>query len=407
MSDNNSELMGAFNAFKQTFEGKQDALTKEVQTKTADAISKALEGQQALETQLKAVEQKAAAIETAVNRVVTSSAVEADEVKSGLQTAIKSWIVDGANTSLDEYLKDQKFESKALREAVDSDGGYLIRADFGGVINTRVFDTSPLRTVASVFAINSNAFEFIADEDEADVSATTEEGSRSNTGTPALRMRRIPVHEIYAQAPVTKALLQDYPAVDSWLANKIGDKIGRTENESFVNGNTPTEARGFTTYSAWASAGTFETGKIEQVNSTSSGAFTFNGLLKLMGALNEEYQSNAVFAFKRQTFYTDVMSLKDSQNRPIFNIIMENNLPTMTVLGKRVLLLNDMAATGADALAGAYGDFGRGYYIVDRLGIDLIRDPYSAKPNILFYATKRTGGDVANFQAIKLQKLAA
>jgi HK97 family phage major capsid protein len=409
---NTSELAGAFNAFKETFEKKQkdaDVLITAAQTKTAEFIASQMQKTQDIEAKNTALEQEVKTLAAVINRTPTNSASEANEAKTELQLHLKSFIKDGGAgvQTFDDYMKGAKVETKALREGVDTDGGYLVRADFMGLVNTRIFETTPMRTLASVQSITSNRLEFVADDDEASVSETTEEGSRSVTNTPTLGARIIEAHEIYGLANVTKSMLQDVPNIESWIANKVADRISRKENTNFVTGNGVGKARGFLTYAAWASAGVYESGKVEQVSSGSSANFTYAGLAALQGALKEAYQRNAKFLFKRSVFASKIMTLVDGQQRPIFNMDFKSNtLGVGQILGAPVVFADDMPAAGADSLSGAYGDFGAGYMIVDRLGLDLLRDPYSAKPYVQFYATKRSGGDVANFEAIKIQKLA-
>jgi HK97 family phage major capsid protein len=398
------DLGKQFQAFKEAFNEKQkstDVLVEEKLSKITNEMTLKLEANQ------KEAMEKAAQLEAAINRLPSDEKAAELEEKSKVNSAVLDFMRKGGKSDFDEYAANLKLDVKTLREGVDTDGGYLVRSDFGGIINGRVFETSPLRQFATVLPITSNSIEFVLDDDEMSASATTEEGSRTATNTATIGTISIPVREVYANALVTQSMLDDVPTIDAWTANKIANKIARIENTGFISGDGLSASRGILTYSAWASAGVYESNKVEQVNSGSSGNFTYDGLASLQGSLKEDYQGNARFLTKRITLATKIMTLKDSQNRPIFNLdFSKPTLANPMILGKPVTFCDDIPVAGANTLSLAYGDFGAGYTIVDRLGLKLLRDPYSAKPYVGFYATKRTGGAVTNFEAIKIQKLA-
>ena len=132
----------------------------------------------------------------------------------------------------------------------------------------------------------------------------------------------------------------------------------------------------------------------------------YNGLVNLQNALKEAYQPNAVFLFRRAS-NANIMQIKDGQGRPIFNMVLDKNVGLQpTLMGQPCYYAADIAAIGANALAMAYGDIRKTYQIVDRAGIRVLRDPFTNKPYIRFYTTKRVGGGVVNFEATKLMKMA-
>lgn len=397
------ELASAFGEFKDAIEAKtksQDVLIEEKLNKTADAITAKLEEVQ------KENAEKAATLEAAINRMPSDALAATEEAQEKASNAVRSFIKKGGNSEFAEFVETLGLDEKTLRQAVDTDGGYLVQSQVGGIINGRVFETSPMRQLATVIQGTSNAIDFILDDDEAEALQTVEEGARTTTGTPSIGKLRIEAGEVYAKAKVTQSMLDDVPMIDSWLANKIADKISRIENTNFVTGNGVDKARGILTYDAWSSAGVYQRDAIEQVNSGTNGAFTVDGLISLQGSLKEAYQRNATFLGKRSAI-TQLMKLKDLEGRPIFNLDFKSNVLEGTIFGKQITFADDMPVIGTDSLSLAYGDFGVGYTILDRLGFRLNRDPYSAKPYVEFYAIKRSGGAVTNFEAIKLQKLSS
>lgn len=291
-------------------------------------------------------------------------------------------------------------EMKALSVGSDPDGGYVVDPDTSGRITKKVFETSPVRQYASVQVISTNSLEGLYDLDEAAFGWTGETGSRPETSTPALKKWSIPVHEMYAEPRATQKLLDDASIdMESWLADKVADKFARAEAAAFVNGSGVDQPRGFLTYDA----GTTNPGQIEQKATGANGAFASDpdgadALINMIHGIKAPYRSNAVFAMNRSTL-GGVRLLKDNDGRMLWQPSLAAGMPS-TLLGYPVASFEDMPDyTTTDALAIAFADFAEMYQIVERIGIRTLRDPYTAKPYIKFYSTKRVGGDVVNFEA--------
>jgi HK97 family phage major capsid protein len=290
---------------------------------------------------------------------------------------------------------------KALSVDSDPDGGYLVRPEVSSEIVKKVFESSPVRELASVQTISSDALEIIEDLDEAASGWVGERQARSETDTPQIKKIVIPAHELYANPKASQKLLDDAQVnIESWLQEKVSSKFARDEATAFVTGNGVLKPMGFLSYAAGTGFN-----QVEQVNSGDANLVTDDGLLDLQGALKEDYQANATWLLKRSTL-TAIRKLKDGDDNYVWQPGIANGVPSL-ILGKPYRLANDMPAVAANALSIAYGDFKMGYQIVDRVGIRVLRDPYTAKPYILFYTTKRVGGAVKNFEAIKIQKIAA
>ena len=360
--------------------------------------------------------QIAARVEAATKRMQTT---ESKGDKEGLKLSSKKMINSFARhgdskMSFASFVNsgaakavDDKLEVKYLSEGIDIDGGYAVMPQFGGVIEAQLFETSPLRSVANVVTIGTQTYEVLLDDDEASGGWVGEIATRSETDTPQLAKKQVQVHEIYAKPKATNAMLEDgIFDMENWLLGKVADIISRTENTAFVSGNGVGKPFGFTSYSAWTSAGVYQRGAIEQINSGTAGAITADGIIKLLNSLKETYQSNATFMMKRAS-YESVLLLKDGTGRYLVGAGDMNGAPGMTLRGRPIVLAHDMPAVASAALSVAVGDFRRGYTIVDRRGMQIIRDPYTASGFTSFYCSRRTGGDVVNFEAIKLLKLSA
>lgn len=291
---------------------------------------------------------------------------------------------------------------KDMSSGSDPDGGYfLLPPTMARTIVQRVFETSPLRMVASVETIGTRDFKQPEDPTEVNAGWVGETQSRSTTAAVNPAMRTITAFEMYAQPAVSQQTLEDsFINLETYLSAKIADKFARLEATAFVQGTGVEQPRGFMTYAAGTTWGS----QIEQVNSGSSGAFTYSGLINLITSLKDKYHAGASWMIKRGSI-ASIMLLTDGASRLIFQPILNGNFNETPLLGYPIHYANDIAAVAANALAAAFGDWRMGYQIVDRVGISTIRDNLTAKPNVLFYTRRRVGGDVIDFDAIKIQKL--
>lgn len=314
-------------------------------------------------------------------------------------------------SSFREFMRKGDFMSldaqKALSVGTDPDGGYTVDPDTTGRIVAKVFETSPMRQVASVQTISTDALEGLFDLNEASASWVGETGSRAETNTPELGRWRIPVHEIYAFPFATQKVLDDSMVdLESWLSAKVSDKFARTENAAFVNGDGVNKPRGFLTYAS----GTTLPGQIERKTTGVNGGFATDGtggdcLMDLIYATKQAYRSGARF-FMNRTTLNEVRQIKDSNGMYIWQPGIAATQPA-TLLGFPILEFEDMPNPATDSLSVAFGNMAEAYQIVDRQGVRVIRDNLTNKPYVGFYTVKRTGGDVVNFEAIKLLEFTA
>lgn len=306
-----------------------------------------------------------------------------------------SYIMKGVESPL--------LSEKALSVANDADGGYLVTPAMSNRIITKLFETSPMRQIANVETISTSSLEYVVDNDEAGGGWTSEQGTVSETTTPTVGKKSIAVEEQYALPKATQKFLDDAAVdVEAWLAGKIADKLSRQENTAFITGNGVGKPRGILTYDA----GT-DWGQIEQISSNSSSAATLESedFINLLYGLKAPYSVNASFVMNRSTVKS-ARTLRDSNGNYLWGAGLQAGEPD-TLLGKPVYEFTDMPAIGTNSLSVACGDFNKAYSIVDRTGIRVLRDPYTSKPYVSFYTTKRVGGAVANFEAIKLLKMDA
>lgn len=307
------------------------------------------------------------------------------------------------------HASDDDKEALIKTLSVDSnpDGGYLVFPERNpNVQDIRDFETSPVRSVADVITTINESFEEVIDDDESTSGGwVSEQQTRGDTNTAQFGKLVFVTHEQFAQPKVTQKLLDDASIdIEAYLSKKTNDILTRTENTAFVVGDGAGKPRGFLDYPAWAVNGTYERGAIEQIASGTNGAFVADTIKTLKNSLKGIYQARAVFFIKRDE-WGNIILLKDGQGRYLLDPRSFKEGDTPVLLGKPVLLADDMPVSATDSLSMTYGDFNASYKIVDRAGIRVLRDPLTDKPFIKFYTTKRVGGGVKNFEGLKTYKL--
>lgn len=291
----------------------------------------------------------------------------------------------------------------AMQTGSDPDGGYLVPTTVSSRIIKKVYETSNLRALATVETIGGKELEIPRDEGEFGYGGWVGETTApSETTTSQLGVSKIFVHEMFAEPRVTQSMLEDAGLdIEAWVANKVGEKLGRIEATAFFTGSGVNQPRGLLTYANGTTNGT-----IEQIVSGGATTVTADAIYNLVFSLKDFYVQNARFLMKRTTV-RDVMKLKDGQGNYLWQMGDVRGGQPATLLGQPVDRCEDMPTVAASSLSIAFGDFKAAYTIVDRLGITLLRDNLTAKPYVKFYNRRRVGGDVVNFEAVKLMVTSA
>ena len=286
----------------------------------------------------------------------------------------------------------------AMQTGSDPDGGYLVPKTVSDRTIKKIYETSNLRALATVETIGGKELEIPRDEGEFGFGGWVGETTApSETTTSQLGVSKIFAHEMFVEPRVTQNMLEDAGLdIEAWVANKVGEKMGRIEATAFFTGTGVNQPRGLLTYANGTTNGT-----IEQVVSGGATSVTSDALYNLVFQLKDYYTQNARFLMKRTTV-RDVMKLKDGQNNYLWQMGDVRGGQPATLLGFAVDRCEDMPTIAASSLSVAFGDFKAAYTIVDRLGITLLRDNLTAKPYVKFYNRRRVGGDVVNFEAVKL-----
>jgi len=303
----------------------------------------------------------------------------------------------------------RSLEAKALSVGSDPDGGYLVPDETERTVNSALREISPIRSIAGVRQVSGSVYKKPFATSGFGTGWVGETAARPETTTATLAELSFPTMELYAMPAATSALLEDAAVdIDQWIAEEVRTAFAEQEGNAFVVGNGSSKPKGFLDYTKVADA-SWSWGNVGFLATGVSGAFAASNpsdkLIDLVYALKAGHRANAHWVMSRST-QAVIRKFKDTDGNYIWQPSMKAGEPSL-LLGFPVTEAEDMPDIAADAYAVAFGDFRRGYLIVDRVGIRVLRDPYSSKPYVLFYTTKRVGGGIQDFAAIKLLKFAA
>lgn len=315
--------------------------------------------------------------------------------------AFNSWFRRGTN---ENALRDLEVQA-GLTTQSDPDGGYLVPEEMDTVI-TRVLGTvSAMRSLARVITLSGNEYSVLVSQGGAASGWVGEEDSRPATANPTLSKITLNAGEIYANPAATQRMLDDGVIdIAAWLADEVAIQFAEQEGAAFISGDGIDKPKGFLKETTVANA-SYAWGKIGFTVTGGAASFASSNpadaIIQLFYSLKQGYRNGASFLTSDATMGT-VRQMKDGQGNYLWAPPTVNGPDT--ILGKPVATDDNMPALAANAFPMAFGNWQRGYAIADRLGTRVLRDPFTNKPNVQFYTTKRVAGAVTNFEAIKLLK---
>ena len=309
-------------------------------------------------------------------------------------------------TGEDDGLRGLGLEGKAMSTTVAADGGYLVDPQTAERVRGVLGATASLRAIASVVAVDAGSYDVLIDHAQAGSGWADETSARTETGTPQIDRISIPLHELSALPKTSQRLLDDSAFdIEGWLAGRIADTFARSEAAAFVSGDGIDKPTGILSYPqvdddgwSWGSLGYVATGTDGGFDDTNPA----DAVIDLVYRLGAPYRAGASFVMNSRTAGA-LRKLKDADGRFLWSDGLSAGEPAR-LLGYPVLIAEDMPDITTDACALAFGNFEAGYTIAERPDLRVLRDPFSAKPHVIFYATKRVGGAVSDFAAIKLLK---
>lgn len=317
-------------------------------------------------------------------------------------------------TALEAQLRNPEAKATTLQVGIDPAGGYFVTPDTSGRMVKKIYESSPMRQLANVVTIGTDALEGPIDNGEAEALWVGEKQARTQTDAPQVGLWRIPVHELFAYPKVTQKLLDDATIdVESWLSGKASDRFARKEASAFVAGDGELKPEGLLMRAPVTTADTTRAWNVFQYIATGvSGGFAAptseinpaDKLIDLVYLLKAAYRANGKWFMARSTVGA-VRKLKDGQGNYIWQPGLVAGQPA-TILNYGVVEGEDMPAIGANSLSIGFGDFAEAYTIVDRLTASVIRDNITQPGFVKFLFRRRVGGGVINGEAVKFLKFA-
>jgi HK97 family phage major capsid protein len=338
--------------------------------------------------------------------------MELSQTRPGIGGSGKSVERKAENNALRVFLRNgDESELKGMSVGTDPAGGYLVLPSFSDAMTKVPFETSPVRALARVVSIDSSSFEEIVDRQDAGAAWVGETEARTETTTPDLGKKSIVVHEMTASPRLTQKLIDDASIdVIAWLVEKMTDRFNRLEATAFISGNGVGQPMGIISNPTAATADDSRAwGTLEHIAAGQAGDWAASNpsdkLYDVVYSLKAQYRDEAAWMMPR-SLANEIRQFKDSNGVYLWQQGLKVGEPS-TLLGFPVYYGEDLPAKAANSLSILFGNFRLAYTIVDRIGIRLLRDPYTAKPHVILYTTKRVGGDVVNYEAIKVIKFAA
>jgi len=330
---------------------------------------------------------------------------------SASERPLLSGAKSGASPFVERYLRrglEHGVELKAMSGATDAAGGFAVPEEIDAAIERTLSAISPVRAIASVVKVGSAGYRKLVASGGTPSGWASETGARAETNTPSFNEVAPPFGELFANPAASQAMLDDAAFdVEAWLAEEIAREFARAEGAAFVSGNGISKPSGFLSApQAETADGVRAFGTLQFLKTGVAGGFPATDpqdkLIDLVQALRSPYRQGAVFVMNSATA-ARIRKFKTSDGAFLWQPGLVAGRPD-TLLGYPVVEAEDMPDVGTDTLSIAFGNFKAGYLIAERQETQILRDPFTNKPFVHFYATRRVGGQVMNSEAIKLLK---
>jgi HK97 family phage major capsid protein len=340
-------------------------------------------------------------------RVDTAAVAAARPALEGAKSAESSAFVE-------KYLRkglQAGVELKAVTGATDAAGGYAVPEEIDAAIDRTLTSISPIRAIANVVKVGTAGYRKLVTRGGTASGWVAETAGRPETGTPDFNEIAPPMGELYANPAASQAMLDDAAFdVEAWLAQEIATEFARAEGAAFVNGSGVNRPKGFLAAPTAIQVDSIRPfGTLQVVHTGVAGGFPGanpqDKLIDLVQSLRPPYRQGAVFVMNSSTA-ARIRKFKTADGAFLWQPSLIAG-QAETLLGYPVVEAEDMPDVAADSLSVAFGNFRAGYLIAERTETQILRDPFTNKPFVHFYATKRVGGQVANSEAIKLLKFSA
>jgi HK97 family phage major capsid protein len=318
-----------------------------------------------------------------------------------------------ANVFIEQYLRrgiEAGLEVKAIGNSSDSIGGYAVPREIDERIDSTLLAISPIRSIANVVKVGSAGYRKLIASGGTPSGWAGYEADRPETGTPVFTEIVPASGELYANPAASQQMLDDAMFdVEAWLAQEIATEFARAEGSAFVGGTGLNQPLGFlSSPTSTALDGVRPMGTLQTLGTGAAGAFPASDpedvLIDLVQALRSPYRQGAVFVMNSATA-AEIRKFRTADGAFMFQPSLAAGQPA-TLLGYPLIEAEDMPDMADGSLSIAFGNFKAGYVIAERNATTILRDPYTHKPYVHFYATKRVGGQVVNSESIKLLQFA-
>ena len=396
---------------------------KDIQNVADEIKSSFDEFKQKNDKRLEAVEGEKAKLAEQVEGL-NGKLTELDELKQGLETELKELKRPGNTGSNNKAAKEHKeafdrfirkgdesgleeLEKKALNTGTDADGGYAVPEELDRTLIDLQRDSVVMRQESNVISVGTSDYKKLVNLHGAASGWVGEEDERPATNTPKLAQITPFMGEIYGNPQATQKMLDDgFFNVEQWLSGELQLEFAEQEEAAFTSGDGSEKPKGFLAYAMTEEADKARAfGKLQYIRSGSAADITADSVIKLVYTLRKVHRMGAKFMLNNNSLFK-VRTLKDSEGNYLWRPGLDAGQPSM-LIGYAIAENEEMPDVAADSTPISFGNFKRGYTIVDRIGTRVLRDPYTNKPFVGFYTTKRVGGMVADSQAIKLMKIQA
>ena len=325
--------------------------------------------------------------------------------QSKVATEHKSAFMEFMRKGNDDGLRE--LEHKALQVGTGEDGGFAVPEDLDRAIISLLGDEVVMRQECNVIPIGGSNYKKLASIGGATSGWVGETDPRDETGTPKLSELSPFMGEIYGNPMATQAMLDDaFFDVETWLNSELATEFAEKEEVAFTSGDGSKKPKGFLSYASTLEDDSVRAfGKLQHMLSGEAGAITADAIIQMVYTLRKVHRTGAKFMMNNSSLFA-VRVLKDTRGDYLWRPGLEVGQPS-TLAGYGVAENEQMPDIAANATPIAFGNWKRGYTIVDRIGTRVLRDPYTNKPFVGFYTTKRVGGMLTDSQAIKLMKIGA
>ncbi|MDN4356991.1 phage major capsid protein [Citrobacter portucalensis] len=385
------ELQAKFDAFKEKNDKRLEAVEQE-KGKLAGEV-------ETLNGKLSELDELKSALEEELKQVKRPAGGPQSKAASEHKTAFIGFMRKGKDDGLREL------ERKALQVGVDEDGGYAVPEELDRTILNLLKDEVVMRQEATTITVGGANYKKLVNLGGTASGWVGETDARPETDASKLGQIEPFMGEIYGNPQATQTMLDDaFFNVEDWINSELAIEFAEQEEIAFTSGNGTKKPKGFLTYASTLDPDktrAFDT--LQHILSGAAAGVTADAIIKLVYTLRKVHRNGAKFMMNNNSLFA-IRILKDSEGNYLWRPGLELGQPS-SLAGYGVAENEQMPDIAADAKAIAFGNFKRGYTIVDRIGTRILRDPYTKKPFVGFYTTKRTGGMLVDSQAIKLLQI--